>query len=66
MSARSLRLLAACMLAGLAGPALAESPLPTLLQPFEVVDTARRPLQGGQGLRVVLRFREDQAARPTS
>jgi transglutaminase-like putative cysteine protease len=63
MSARSLRLLAACLLAGLAGPALAESPLPTLLQPFEVVDTARRPLQGGQGLRVVLRFREDQAGK---
>jgi hypothetical protein len=63
MRGRCLRLLAACVLAGLAGPALAEAPVPTLLQPFEVVDTARRPLEPGQGLRVVLRFRADQAGK---
>lgn len=63
MSARSLRLLAVCVLAGLAGPALAEAPVPTLLQPFEVVDTVKRPLERGKGLRVVLRFRPEQAGK---
>lgn len=59
---RALCLLAACGLAGLATPARADAPMPTLLQPFSVEDVARRPLVGTKGLRLVLRFDPTRAS----